>query len=401
MALVLCLSLCACGKDTPGTSANQNPGGAENTTPSTTQTDPKPLADFDILGEWIIADDGLAVITFKEDGTCIKEGEAAVKYKVEADIAVLTIYYSTPQSYNIEKFGEHYRMTGEHFLLREKDTFEIIKIKDMQDKYDRALAIIENLTFDRYESHPEELCLTFTQNANAAKEAYEILTSINGYKESSMFLSNFSTTWKISNSQYIIDSYGNSVYMFSSSGYLAFNPQYNSNGQLISINQTTNIGNMATASLAYEYDADGNLVLETYQATKYSTHFPSYIVQYSNFVFDEGRLVGKIGTKEYEDDAEDKEITTYSYTYNSEGMLVEERRETEYVWVGDYSYKYATIWKSVIIIYEYDEAGNRISSSTSSTERVSDKQGKDKESTSNNTQTFEYETIYWYSVPEE
>ncbi len=387
LALVLCLGLCACGQDTPGTSTTQNPGGSENPTPSTTQTapstptqtEPKPLADFNILGEWIIADDGLTVITFNEDGTCAKEGEAAAKYKVDTEIAVLTIYYSTPQSYNIEKVGEYYHLNGEHFLLREAD---IDCLNEM--RYEKALALLNSI--DTY--------FEFEQIA-VMQEAYALLADLEDYKDVPNLLSRFTEcTLRITDyhdgttiREHIYNMQGDLVAYFTNGSVYCTNT-YDENGNLIRVDYVdiSKSGKEQRYHRTYEYNDAGQLVRHEYQG-KYCWTYEydaskNQVIEYYTFGGELQRTITStyaagLVVKEYIDFGDSH--NEVSYTYDENGMLVEEiavSSENENV---------------VRYTYAYDENGNLIAEKCT--------YESNGETTYEET-TYTYSTVYIYTPPQ-
>ena len=387
LALVLCLCLCACGQDTPGTSATQNHVGSENTTPSTTQTtpttptqtEPQPLADFDILGNWIITDDNFAVITFHEDGTCVIDGEQAVKYKVEADIAVLTIYYATPQSYNIEKVDGHYRMSGAHNLVKENNTAEITRLK-----YEQALALLDSIdTYFEYE------------RIEVMQEAYVLLTVLGDYKDVPDILARFTEcTLRIRNLhtgqvwKHIYNMQGDLVAYFTTDTVYCTNT-YDENGNLIRVDYIaiSKSGNEQRYHRTYEYNDVGQLVRHEYQG-KYCWTYEynaskNQVIEYYTFDGDLHRTitstyVAGLVVKEYIDFGDSH--NEVSYTYDENGMLVEEitvSSKSEYVYRDT---------------YVYDENGNLI------VEKEYTIYGNGETSCSETTYT--YSTVYIYTPPQ-
>ncbi len=76
LAIVVCLSLCACG--------------------SSSKT-----AKIDILGEWVWVGDKSNTITFNEDGTCQYSSGHNAKYSVDYDLSIITIHDTFTMNYNI------------------------------------------------------------------------------------------------------------------------------------------------------------------------------------------------------------------------------------------------------------------------------------------------------------
>lgn len=314
LVLIMFLSLCACGENTPtdtdgGTSFNSEQA--------------QSLADFDILGEWIIADDGLAVITFNEDGTCSRDGEVAVKYKVEADIAVLTIYYSTPQSYNIEKVGDHYQITGEHFLLRETEEAAIQEIAAKQEKYEQAFVLLE--PYLQYADTPWNAIDKL--GYEGLSTAYALLCDLGIYRDTADHVGRFSVAENVlltdGSYDYGYDSEGRQIW---GSGSYIYYDHFDKNGILIQ-RDFYNISGWVGQEVTYVYNTDGSLQ-KTISRSKDNTE--EYVCEY-----DEHKNLARVG---YLPDLE-----AYTNKYNEQGQLVE-----------------CITPKGQITYYAYDELGQLI-----------------------------------------
>lgn len=249
LALVLCLGLSACG------------GGSADT-PTTAPTEPKQLVESDILGEWIVADDGLAVITFNADGTCAREGGEKVKYKVETDLAVLTIYYSTPQSYNIEKVGEHYRLTGEHFLFREAEVIPIQRVAEQQEKYEQAIDLLSNHSFIFDKVSLDEI--------NDSEKAYALFAELGNYRDSQEYYAKFISLdiMKCTNGYGEVKKYdanGNmvhEVHFYSEGGSRHYKAEYDAENRVIKFD------NVNYGCFYYHYDEQGNTNMKVWWPNK-------------------------------------------------------------------------------------------------------------------------------------
>ena len=139
LALVLCLSLVACGSD--GTTETKDNEATNTTTESQEATTEATEPELDILGEWVSVKDNSYTLTFQDDGTCFytgtpptntatgsfvidatitwngtvsgtetttppettapKEKVNTYKYTFDPNVSIITIYTSTTTNYEV------------------------------------------------------------------------------------------------------------------------------------------------------------------------------------------------------------------------------------------------------------------------------------------------------------
>ena len=117
LALVMCLSLCACGggNDTPENKGNEE---SNNTTASQNETTDATEQGIDILGEWVWVGDNTNFMIFNEDNTCLYSNGDSVKYSVDTALAIITLYDDTTKNYDIVEENGVVKISGNKVYVR-------------------------------------------------------------------------------------------------------------------------------------------------------------------------------------------------------------------------------------------------------------------------------------------
>ena len=111
LALVLCLSLCACGGGNDAPETNNGNEASNSPTQSQEVTTEATEPELDILGEWISIKNQESKLVFNEDGTCVTVSNDVVKYSVDYDIGVISVYDSVTRNYNITQEDNIVKLT--------------------------------------------------------------------------------------------------------------------------------------------------------------------------------------------------------------------------------------------------------------------------------------------------
>lgn len=125
LALIICLSLCACGgeqknaaqTDTADNGPNENVI-TETQEQQSEETKKAEEEKLSLLGEWVWAGDATETIFFNEDGTCSRSGGDTVKYEFRTDIGVVTLYDDTTLNYDVVEENGIVKLSGKKVYVR-------------------------------------------------------------------------------------------------------------------------------------------------------------------------------------------------------------------------------------------------------------------------------------------
>lgn len=121
LALVFCLSLCACTTEEPGstTTGAPNTPNTNTSTPSATN----PPVEINILGKWVWVGDNTQSISFLEDDTCTRIDGTSVSYVLDraANTVTLTDDSGKTEVLNIVVENEITKLSGEKAFVREEN----------------------------------------------------------------------------------------------------------------------------------------------------------------------------------------------------------------------------------------------------------------------------------------
>lgn len=143
LALVLCLSLCACGdgNDLPETKGNEE---ITSTNESNNQSIEQSI---DILGEWVWVGDDSESLTFNEDNTCLYSNGNSVKYSVDTTLAIITLYDNTTKNFDIIEENGIIKISGSKVYVR-KENYETAHFEYEEAKQAELAAEMQKLSDD-------------------------------------------------------------------------------------------------------------------------------------------------------------------------------------------------------------------------------------------------------------
>lgn len=344
LVIAVCLSLWAC---------DQLPTESTNSV-DTNGTEKPNLTLFDISGDWVIADEGSKKITFHEDGTCSIDGEGSTVYRLDEATAIVTIG-DDAKTYKVEYSDGHYRLIGEHYILREDDTVKIAEIVAIEQVYALAVATLTAIDVEMPYRYPS------WETMQQASAIYQSLLSIDGYKDVSQILSRFSHcryegAYPI---LWIYDIVGRPIGRFSTSSSGEYRTryvtEYDENGNPTCITSTVcRNGNTSQVSSSYTtdytYDESGKLIVENYTSGGPYYDYYTYRYEYDG----NGRLTKKIMVVSSEYYAQGPSL--YTYEYDADGKL-----HSEFEHGGNLD---SIVYGSDVVtrktVYHYNEAGQKI-----------------------------------------
>ena len=203
LAIVVCISLCACGGDSDI---------AKNT--DATEQD-----NIDILGEWVWIGDDSDTLTFKDDNICLYSNGDSVKYNVDNALAIVTLYDDTTMNYDIVEQNGVVKISGSKVYVRAVD-YEIAHAEYAAQKEAEEQAPINQFYAEGKEGRTElEYGIIYNITDNLTMTVNECVSSetVNDNENNTLFL--FITLTNTSNENIIIRG-SDSQLQFTSQGHI-------------------------------------------------------------------------------------------------------------------------------------------------------------------------------------
>lgn len=145
LAIAMCLTLCACGgsSDIPETKSKEE---INAPTENQNETIEASKPSMDILGEWISVKNQESKLVFNEDSTCVTVSNDVVKYSVDYDIGVVSVYDSVTRNYNITQEDNIVKLTinGSDYVRAEN--FEYAHAEYVEQTIAEVAEVLEGKT---------------------------------------------------------------------------------------------------------------------------------------------------------------------------------------------------------------------------------------------------------------